>query len=74
MTRLKRLLPALLATIWLTGCGTAALSDCPPLVEYSNEFKRKLADELEALPPNSALATFTIDSYVLRNMVRACRR
>lgn len=68
----KLLLTALLASMsLLTGCATT--SRCPPLVEYSKEFRERLAAEIETLDDDSASFTALADYYVLRQQVRICR-
>lgn len=60
-----------LATIWLSGCATVS-SDvggygaCPPVVEYSREFKARAAEELALLPEGSAVAAMLNDYAVMR--------
>lgn len=72
-----KLRPVLLltATLWLSACVTAPSepSVCPHPVEYSPEFQARLADELMALPNNSAMVRAMIDYGRLRAELRACR-
>lgn len=56
----------------LTACG-GAVSSCPPLVEYDQAFRDRLADELGKLPWESATVQAISDYAVLRDQVRACR-
>lgn len=60
----------LAATIWLAGCATT--SNCPPVAAYSEEFRQKLAVEIERLPEDAALVRAMEDYYVLRRQVKAC--
>lgn len=66
----------LIAVLSLTGCAMA-LSDtsggCPPAKVYSRAQLEQAADELEALPTDSALAAMISDYAVLREQVRACQ-
>lgn len=72
MTNYTKLLTVLLATIWLSACGSTN-SDCPPPKEYSRAFQDRLADELAAMPADSATATALADYHVERRMLKACR-
>ncbi len=61
----------------LTGCA-AVDSDppavvCPPVVAYDQATMDRAAAELEALPPDSALAGMMADYVVMRDQTRACR-
>lgn len=70
----------LLALTSLASCATGSSSltpvtlVCPTIVEYSAEFQSRAADELEMLPPGSALAEMVGDYGQLRERIRACRR
>jgi len=63
--------------ILLTGCATGS-SDrqlaafCPPVVEYSREEQREVAEEVKALPDGSAIVEWLADYAVLRAQVREC--
>ena len=60
----------------LAGCA-AERSDgapCPPVVAYSREFLARAADELDVLPPGSAVEQTLADYQVMRDQARACRR
>ena len=75
MTSLAKPLILLTVLLSLTACeSTSSESPCPPLKTYTPEFQNRLADELSALPPDSALGTAMVDYSVLRRLVRACRR
>lgn len=70
------LLPALLliAMLSLAACATGASDPhavLPVPVEYSRAFQAQLADELESLPPGSALERAMIDYGRLRAELRA---
>jgi hypothetical protein len=47
---------------------------CPPVVEYSGEFRARAAEELELLPEGSAIAEMLSDYAVMREQARACLR
>ncbi|MGQ9371947.1 hypothetical protein [Azospirillum sp. A39] len=66
---------ALLATTLLAGCATAPSdpSVCPVVVEYGRETMARAADELDALPANSALRRMLDDYKVERARLRECR-
>ena len=68
-------LPALIMMSLLTGCGTDAfsVSACPAPVEYRREFQVKTADELDALPPDSALRGMMADYAQERARLRLCQ-
>lgn len=72
-----KLLPVLSAAslLLLTGCATGVsdTSVCPRVVEYDAAFQARAADELDALPEGSALATMIEDYGRERAMLRACR-
>lgn len=65
----------LVSVLLLGGCvGSNAKFDayCPPLKSYSKEFNKKLADEIEKLPPGTALETAIIDYANQRDRIRRC--
>lgn len=69
--RLALLLTGLLS---LTGCATGSSETAvvlPVPVEYSPAFQAQLADEVEALPPGSALERAMLDYGRLRAELRA---
>lgn len=63
--------------IFLNGCATRS-SDrqlavvCPPVVEYSREEQRRVAEEVEGLPDGSAIVEWLADYAVLRKQGRRC--
>lgn len=61
-----------LASFSLAGCQPAPAVVCPPLVEYDDAFRARLADELDRAPAGSAMVTAVIDYRRLRDVVRAC--
>lgn len=69
-------LPVLAASL-LTACA-GVNSDpacvCPPIKEYSREFQRKLASEIEAAPADAVFPVALQDYAVLRSQLRVCRR
>jgi hypothetical protein len=46
---------------------------CPPLKEYPESFSNRLANEMEALPADSATVEAIGDYIALRDSVRACQ-
>ena len=64
--------------VLLTGCGGAVYRTkleiyCPPMAEYSDEYNRKLAEEIDSLPATStALETAITDYVTLRDRIRTC--
>lgn len=74
---MRRHVALVLAKIWLSGCATDGSEDrglgvCPPVVEYSQEFQARAADELDLLPKGSAIAEMLADYAVMREQARAC--
>ena len=57
----------------LTACHMPIVTACPPVPTYSPEFQWRLADEIHALPLDSALGQAVIDYKRLRDQLRACR-
>lgn len=58
-----------LALTLLNACGMASskpISVCPPIKEYSWELQNKLADEIEAAPPNAVWPEVVMDYYMVR--------
>jgi hypothetical protein len=45
---------------------------CPPIKEYSREFQRKLADEIEMASPDAVFPVAVQDYAILRAVVRRC--
>jgi len=45
---------------------------CPPVVEYSQRFLARAADELALLPEGSVVAEMLSDYSVMREQARAC--
>ena len=70
-TRHPRIMASLLA-----GCATERSdgAPCPPVVAYSREFLARAADELDVLPPGSAIEQMLIDYQVTRDQARVCER
>ena len=62
---------------WLTGCATAGFETggvvaCPPVVEYSREFRARAAEELALLPDGSAVIEMMGDYAVMREQALLC--
>jgi hypothetical protein len=47
---------------------------CPPVPAYSKPFLKRAADELNLLPPGSAIERMLADYQVMRDQARTCRR
>lgn len=74
----RPLLLLVLAMPLLTSCGQGvsdlkAPGACPAIVPYSAEFQAKLADELAALPAESALVVAMLDYKRERDQLRHCQ-
>jgi hypothetical protein len=68
---------AFLALVALAAGGceiTRAINTCPAPLEYSPEFQAKAADELDQLPPGSAIGQMIVDYGQERAALRACRK
>lgn len=72
----KRALPLLvIATLSLTACATAPSRPavvCLPIAAYDRAFQARLADEIQRLPPGTALERAMLDFARLRDQARAC--
>lgn len=71
----RRALP-LIVPLLLSACATAGSDPravCPPPVDYSADFQKRLATEIEALPAGAALERAMIDYGRERAQLRACR-
>ena len=73
----RRLAVLAIATSLLSGCATdgsefGIATACPPVVEYTREFRARAADELDLLPGGSAIADMLSDYAVMRDQARAC--
>lgn len=61
----------MLATFSLAGCQSTTIEGgCPPLIAYSAETQRQVAEELRRLPKGSPLAKMIVDYKKTRD---ACR-
>ena len=74
-SRLRAVALAIAASL-LAGCATEHSdgAPCPPVVNYSREFFARAADELDVLPPGSAIEQMLADYQVMRQQARACER
>jgi hypothetical protein len=71
----KRAVVLAVAMIFLTGCATGSSDQrravvCPPVVDYSREEQRRVAEEVEGLPEGSTIVKWLADYAVLRAQVR----
>lgn len=65
-----------IAMLSLSACATEPSERaiiCPPVVVYDKAFQKRLADEVEQLPPGSATERALGDYAGLRDQARACR-
>lgn len=62
------------ASVLLSGCATKMTNGdiCPPLKEYDNYERNKLADEIDKLPQDSIIPMFLGDYLLLRDLTRVC--
>lgn len=73
----RLIVPTLLLSIG--GCATGVhepdtTSACPPLIVYGKDQQTKLADEIDALPPDAVMIRRWIADYILtRDQLRACQ-
>jgi hypothetical protein len=66
--------PMLALMALVSGCAAGASKPvCPSLFTYTPEEQARAADELDALPPDSMVATLVEDYGVVRAEIRACR-
>lgn len=66
------MLPVLAVSL-LTACAGASFNPattCPPIKEYSLEFQRKLADEIEAAFSDDAFPVAVQDYALLRTQIK----
>lgn len=64
-----------LAASLLTACAgvnSNPVTTCPPIKEYSREFQRKLADEMESAPENTSWPNIVYDYHALRLLLKEC--
>lgn len=63
-----------IALIALAGCAPATISapTCPPVPAYDQALLDRAADELELLPPASAIERLLDDYGVIRRQARIC--
>jgi hypothetical protein len=57
----------------VTACTATPVAVCPPLKEYPESFSQRLANEIEAMPADSATVEAIGDYIGLRDAVRACQ-
>jgi hypothetical protein len=73
----RRLAGLTIAASWLGARATGGseppvVAVCPPVVEYSAEFRARMVEELELLPEGSAIIEMLDDYAVMRKQARAC--
>jgi hypothetical protein len=71
----NRLQSLVIATLLLTACATAPSRPsvvCPPVAAYDRAYQAQLADEIQRLPPGTALERAMLDYARLRDQARAC--
>lgn len=47
---------------------------CPPVVEYTREEQRRVAEEVKALPEGSVIVDWLSEYMILRGQLRACQQ
>ena len=73
-----RAIPLLIVALSLTGCVTTVYRTqlevyCPSMAQYDDRFNNQLADEIEALPPDSRAIEEAMKNYIyLRDRIRRC--
>lgn len=55
-----------------SSCAAGISDSCPPVVPYDQATQAAAADELKALPANSALGRMMVDYGIMRSEARAC--
>jgi type IV pilus biogenesis protein CpaD/CtpE len=73
---MPQLIVLAIATSSSGGCATASFrtTACPAVVDYDQPLLDRAAEELDALPTDSALDQMLRDYGVMREQTRACRR
>ena len=61
----------ILLLVLLTSCVSKISTSCPPIIEYTQEFKQQLADDLEK-EESYYIKQVVIDYYNLREKIRIC--
>jgi hypothetical protein len=56
----------------MRGSDRPSIAVCPPAVSYGAAVQAKAAEEVEALPEDSAVAGLLSDYAVMRDQARAC--
>lgn len=64
---------AAFSLLLLAACSTTPVAICPPLKTYPPEFSERLANELEAMPSDSATVQAIGDYMATRDMLRKCQ-
>ena len=68
----------LIVSLSLTGCVTTVYRTqlevyCPSMAQYDDRFNNQLADEIDALPPDSRAIEEAMKNYIyLRDRIRRC--
>ena len=57
----------------LAACSTTPVAVCPPLKDYPESFSNQLANEMEAMPADSATVQAIGDYIELRDVLRTCQ-
>jgi len=72
----RRWMPLAIVVSLLTACAMANYDPacaCPPIREYSRDFQRRLADEIESAPTEAVFPLALQDYAVLRGQVIGCQ-
>ena len=71
-----RLVALAIVTSFLSACATVSselvAGVCPPVVEYSQGFQARAAEELPLLPVGSAIVKMLGDYAIIREQARIC--
>lgn len=71
-----RLVGLAIVTSLLSACATVSseivVAACPPVIEYSQAEQAQAADEVAALPKDSALIEWLADYSLLKEQARSC--
>lgn len=57
----------------LAGCSSTPVAVCPPLKDYPLSFSSRLANEMEAMPADSATVQAIGDYIELRDVLKVCQ-
>lgn len=73
ISRLGKNLILIISLALMAACTPVITNVCPPIKQYSPQFSKKLADELEKLPEGNPIIEVTADYINLRDQLKICR-